>query len=228
MTPAQPALAVPPAAPTSFPTPGAPTSQQATSPNEAPGAPPVPAPPSIDDQKTGEVRQLKEQVDAEKAKPIDQQNFAEIKKKLADIAGNKEAPRAARGAQGLLRTIERCELAQEVLKADNLQEQQFGQTRQRIENAHAEQLANFEDLSVFAVIGWLRESPLFADTPTVKYYRVVDGAGKTLCFAKPTGAAVDVDLSKCIDKKVGLVGTIEPNAELGDAVVQFTNIAELK
>ena len=37
-----------------------------------------------------------------------------------------------------------------------------------------------------------------------------------------------MDLSNFIDKKVGLVGTIEPNHELGGALVEFTNIVELK
>jgi hypothetical protein len=183
---------------------------------------------SIDDQKTGEVRLLKERVETEKAKPMDQQDFSDMKKGLEEIAKNKQAPRAARGAQALLKTVERCELARAVAKADSLQEQQFGQTRQRIENAHAEQLSKFDDLSVFAVIGRLKESMLFSETPGVKYYRVVDSEDKTICYAKPTGTAADMDLSKFVDKKVGLVGTIEPNHELGGALVEFTNIVELK
>jgi hypothetical protein len=210
-----------------FPAPGTSTEPQVTSPNEPQGTP-VPAPLSVDDQKINEVKLLKERVDAEKAKPADQQDFAELKKTLGEIANDKEAPRAARSAQSQLRTIERSELAQEIAKADKLQDEQFGQTRQRMENAHAEQLAKFEDLSIFAVIGQLKESPLFAETPVAKYCRVVDSDGKTLCYARPTGTAVDEDLSKFVDKKVGLVGTIEASAELGDALVQFTNIIELK
>jgi hypothetical protein len=167
-------------------------------------------------------------VEAEKAKPLDQQDFTELKKAIEAIANNKQTPRASRGAQGLLKTIERCELVREVAKADKLQEQQFGQTQQRIETAHSEQLTQFDDISVFAVIGLLRESSLFAETPGVKYYRVVNSDDKTICYARPTEAAADMDLSKFIDKKVGLVGTIEANHELGGALVEFTNIVELK
>jgi SH3-like domain-containing protein len=233
MLPAQPTQltsGTPPVAVAPFPTPAEASKLQAPAPapNEPPGGTPAPAPLSIDDQKMGEVRLLKERVEAEKAKPIDQQDFTEMKKSLEEIAKNKQTPRAARGAQALLKTIERCELAREVAKADKLQEQQFGQTQQRIETAHSEQLAKFEDLSVFAVIGQLKESTLFAETPGVKYYRIVDSEDKTICYAKPTGAAVDMDMSKFIDRKVGLVGTIEPNHELGGALVEFTNIVELK
>jgi len=218
----------PPVPSSPFPTPAEATKLQAPAPNEPPGTPPPPAPLSIDDQKSGEVRQLKERVEAEKAKPLDQQDFTELKKAIEAIANNKQTPRASRGAQGLLKTIERCELVREVAKAEKLQEQQFGQTQQRIETAHSEQLAQFEDLSVFAVIGLLKESSLFAETPGVKYYRVVNSDDKTICYARPTGAAADMDLSKFIDKKVGLVGTIEANHELGGALVEFTNIVELK
>ncbi len=221
VSPAQPMPGVPSTAPAAFP-----AAATATSPN----GPYVPAavPLSLDDQKTDEVKLLRERVDAERAKPVDQQNFAELKKAIGEIANNKQNPKSARNAQNLLKTIERYELAQEIAKADKLQDEQFGQTRQRIENAHAEQLAKFEDLSIFAVIGQLRESSVFAEGPGIRYYRVVDNEGKTVCYAKPTGEAANMDFSKFIDKKVGLVGTIEPNPEMGGALVQFTNIIELQ
>jgi hypothetical protein len=36
-----------------------------------------------------------------------------------------------------------------------------------------------------------------------------------------------MDISAFIGKKVGLVGTINPNAELGGALVQFTDVIAL-
>lgn len=200
--------------------------------------PPLPSPnepcefapkqPSVDDIKMEEVRQLKVKVDAERAKSIKAQNFAELKKSLKEIVDNNEAPKAGQGAQGLLKTIERCEFAQEVGKTVKQQDEQFGQTSKQIEDAKAAKLAEFEDISVFAAIGQLKESNIFAETAGLKWYRVVDDQGKNICYAQPTGAALDMDLSKYVDKKVGLVGTIEPHPELGDAVVQFTNIVVIK
>jgi hypothetical protein len=175
-----------------------------------------------------QVQVLKEKVEAERAKPAADQNFAGIKKELMDVAGDKQSPRAARNAQSLLKVVERCELSQEIAKAVKVQEEQFGKTQQQIESAKNEQLSKVEDKSIFAVIGKLLESPLFAETPGARYYRVVDEKGKTLCYARPTGAAADVDLSKFVDKKVGLVGAIEANTEMGEAVVQFTNIVEVQ
>jgi uncharacterized protein YgiM (DUF1202 family) len=195
---------------------------QAVSPNE-------PATPLfVDEQKTREVMLLKEQVEAEQAKPIEQQDFSELKKRLMKIVNDKQSPKAARNAQHLLNAVERCELASKVSKAVKLQEQQFSQTQQRIENARAAKLADFEDLSIYAVIGKLAESTIFAEAPGIKYYRIVDNEGKTVCYARAANEALNLNVSKFIDKKVGLVGAIEPKAELGGALVQFTNIVEVR
>jgi uncharacterized protein YgiM (DUF1202 family) len=217
---------------TPFPTNSGSLKLQASSPNEPydPNIPssPAPAPITLEEQRMGQVHVLKEKVEAERAKPAADQNFADIKKELTEVAGDKQGPRAAHNAQSLLKMIERCELSQEIAKAVKVQEEQFGKTQQQIDIAKNEQLSKFEDKGIFAVIGKLLESPLFAETPGARYYRVVDENGKTQCYARPTGAAADVDLSKFVDKKVGLVGTIEANAEMGEAVVQFTNIVEVQ
>ena len=62
---------------------------------------PAPAPLRIDEQKMGEVQALKEKVEAERAKPAADQNFAELKKAIAVIAGDKQSPRAARKRSGI-------------------------------------------------------------------------------------------------------------------------------
>jgi uncharacterized protein YgiM (DUF1202 family) len=200
-------------------------------PISSPNEPNMPSPTpvvTIEEQRMSQVQVLKEKVGAERAKPAADQNFTDIKKELTEVAGDKQSPRAAHNAQSLLKVIERCELSQEIAKTVKVQEEQFGKTQQQIESAKSEQLSKFEDKSKFAVIGKLLESPLFAETPGAKYYRVADENGKTLCYARPTGAAADVDLSKFVDKKVGLEGTIEANTEMGEAIVQFTNIVEVQ
>lgn len=213
---------------TPFPTNSGSLKPQGASPNEPNMPSPAPAPITLEEQRMGQVHVLKEKVEAERAKPAADQNFADIKKELTEVAGDKQSPMAANKAQSLLKVIERCELSQEVARAVKVQEEQSGKTQQQIEIARNEQLSKFEDKSIFAVMGKLLESPLFAETPGARYYRVVDENGKTLCYARPTGTAADMDLSKFVDKKVGLVGTIEANAEMGEAVVQFTNILQVQ
>jgi uncharacterized protein YraI len=231
-TPVQPQTSVQPATAhpvpaTPFPTNSGSLKPQASSPNEPnmPSQAPAPAPiTSVEEQKMVEVQVLDGKVEVECSKPAADQNFAEMKKAITVIAADKQSPRAARKAAGLLKRI----LSQEVAKAVKVQEEQFGKTQQQIDSAKNEELAKIEDKGIFSVIGTLKESPLFAETPGAKYYKVIDGNDKTQCYARPTGAAADVDLSKFVDKKVGLVGTIEANTELGDAVVQFTNIVEVQ
>jgi uncharacterized protein YgiM (DUF1202 family) len=200
-------------------------------PVSSPNEPNMPSPTpvvTIEEQRMGEVQALKEKVEAERAKPAADQNFAELKKAIAVIAGDKQSPRAARSAAGLLKTIEKYELSQEIAGAIKVQEDQLAKTQQKIEGTKNEGLSKIEDKGIFAAIGTLKETPLFAETPGAKYYKVIDGNGKTLCYARPAGSAADMDLSRFIDKKVGLVGTIEANADLGEAVVLFTNILEIQ
>ena len=196
-----------------------------SSPNEPNTPSPTPVV-SMEEQKISEVQALKEKFEAERAKPAADQNFAELKKAITVIADDKQSPRAAGRAAALLKTIEKCELSLEVAGEMKVQEDQFAKTQQKIESAKNEGLSKIEDKGIFAAIGTLKESPLFAETPSAKYYKVVNADGKTLCYARPAGLAADMDLSKFIDKKVGLVGTIDANTELGEAVVLFTNILE--
>lgn len=217
--PPSPAAPFPAVAPPAAKTPAGDTGKpRVTSPNEPPSATTPQA--AVEDPKIKELEALKAAVEAEKAKPIEQQNFSEMKKSLLPLAADKESLRISRNAQNLLNVIEKCELAQEVAKSAKLQDEQFGQTRQKIENARNAKLAEFEDLSIFAVIGQFKQFT----PPSPRYYRIVDSEGKTICFAQPAEGTSQEDLSKYIDKKVGLIGTISPNTELGDAVVEFTKI----
>jgi uncharacterized protein YgiM (DUF1202 family) len=227
-TPTMPATAHPmPASP--FPTnPGA-LKAPVSSPNEpnTPAQAPVPTPVRLEEQRMGELQAIKEKVEAERAKPAADQNFAELKKAVAVIAGDKQSPMAARKAAALLNMIEKCELSLQVSNEMQAQEDQSAKTQQKIEGAKNEELAKIEDKGIFAAIGTLKETTQFAETPSARYYKVVNSEGKILCYARPVGPAVGADLGKFIDKKVGLVGTIEANTELGGAVVQFTNIVEV-
>jgi SH3-like domain-containing protein len=228
-TSAMPATAHPmPASP--FPTNPGELKAPASSPNE-PNTPNTPSSTPVvtmEERRMGEVQALKEKFEAERVKPAADQNFAELKKAIAVIADDKQSPMAARRAAGLLKTVEKCELSLEIANEVNVQEDQFAKTQQKIEGAKNEGLSKIEDKGIYAAIGTLKETSLFADTPDKKYYKVVNADGKTLCYARPAGAALDMDLSKFIDKKVGLVGTIEANVELGEAVVFFTNILEIQ
>jgi hypothetical protein len=166
---------------------------------------------------------LKEQLEAERAKPKDQQNYADIKEALIKIAGNKTAGKAARYAEFVLKQIKDFELVLEVSKAVRLQNEQLQKIRERIDKARATRLAEFEDLSRFAVVGQLQTFTTYGPG----HYRIIDESGKTICYALPSGRVSQMQLNKLIDRKVGLLGTVEPHRQTASALVRFTKIVEL-
>jgi len=166
---------------------------------------------------------LKEQLEAERAKPMDQQNYADIKAALIKIARNKTAGKAARYAEFVLKQIKDFELVLEVSKAVRLQNEQLQKIRERIDKARATRLAEFEDMSRFAVVGQLQTFTTYGPG----HYRIIDESGKTICYALPSGRVSQMQLSKLIGQKVGLVGTIEPHPQSAGAMVRFTDIADL-
>ena len=198
-----------------------PTVEPTTEPNEAP-AEVVPEP--VSPETALEIYSaLKEQVEAERAKPIAQQNYADIKDALIKIARNKTAGKAARYAESVLEQIESFELVLVVSKEVRLQNEQLQKIRERIDKARTARLAEFVDLGSFAVVGQLQTFTTYGPG----HYRIVDKSGKTICYALPSGRVSKVKLSRLIDQKVGLVGTIEPHRQTANALVRFTKIVEL-
>jgi hypothetical protein len=57
-------------------------------------------------------------------------------------------------------------------------------------------------------------------------YRIVNEAGKMICYALPAGTASQMDLTGFVGQKVGLVGTIEPHLSTKKALVRFTEIVK--
>jgi len=173
-------------------------------------------------------KMLEKQIDAEKAKPIAEQNYTTIKEALSKIAEDKQADKAARYAEFTLKQINRYELAFEVGKAVQLQDTQLKRIAERIEKARATNLAQIVDLGKFAVIGMFQTSSVYGSEVTPRYYRIIDRSSKTVCYALPDGPALRMDLSGFTGQKVGLVGTVEPHLQTEGALVRFTEITRLE
>jgi uncharacterized protein YgiM (DUF1202 family) len=165
-------------------------------------------------------RELKKQVEAERAKPPAEQDYTELKKELAEIVNDKEAGNAARYAQFVLGQIEGYELALAVTKEVQLQNQQLENVQAKIDKAKETRLAAVKNMGKFAVIGEFQTYQTYGPGN----YRIVDDEGKMVCYALPTGPAAQLDLNSYIGQKVGLVGTIEPHLPTKKALVRFTEI----
>lgn len=188
----------------------------------------VPVNSSVEAEKLKEYYALEKQIEAERARPIAQQNYADIKKALVKIAGSKEAGKAVRYSEFAIKQIERFELALRVAKAVRLQDAQLQQIKEGIQKARAARLAQVPDLGRFAVIGQFQISNIYGPEAELKRYRIIDAAGKTICYALPSGLASKMSLGKFVGRKVGLVGTIEPHLQTSGALVRFAEITELK
>jgi len=197
------------------------TIKPTTEPKEVPKE--VPPEPDTPETLLEKYRALQQQVQAERTKPIEKQNYTEIKKALMKIAENKTADKAALYAQAVLKQIKDLELVLVVSKEVRLQDEQLQNIRERIVKTRTTKLSEFENLGNFAVVGKLKNFTTYGPG----HYRIIDNSGKTICYALPSGMISQVGLSKLIDKKVGLVGTIEPHQQTHGALIRFTKIVEL-
>lgn len=171
---------------------------------------------------------LSKLVKEQRQKPLAEQDYAEIKEKLAEIAGNEAGGRATRYADFTLKQVERFELACTVAKEIELQSKELESTTAKISEARAARLAQIDNLGKFAVIGKLQSTSVYSSAAgQAQRYRVLDESGKTVCYVAPTGAAAGKDLTNLIGHKVGLVGEIKPHEATGRAFIQFTEIVPL-
>ncbi|MBN2181360.1 MAG: SH3 domain-containing protein [Sedimentisphaerales bacterium] len=167
---------------------------------------------------------LQKQLEEERAKPTDQQDYTEIKDALLEIANDENAGKAARYAQAVVEQVKGYELAIEVGKAVKLQNQELKKTIERIDKARADKLAEIKDLGRFAVIGKLENFMTYG----AGHYRIVDNSDMTICTALPSETASGKDFSSYVGKKVGLIGTIEPYKQTAGALVRFDDVVVLE
>jgi len=184
-------------------------------------------PPEADTPETllEKYRALQALVQAERIKPKEKQNYTEIKKALMKIAENKTASKkTVLYVQSVLQQVKSLELVMVVDKEVRLQDEQLKNIREKIVKTGAAKLAEYKNLNDFAVVGKLKNFTVYGPGN----YRIVNDSGRTICYALPSGPISQVGLSKLIDKKVGLVGTIEPHRQTHGALIRFTKVMEVE
>ncbi|MHC4074826.1 MAG: SH3 domain-containing protein [Planctomycetota bacterium] len=159
----------------------------------------------------------------EKAKPVIQQDYTEIKKVLQELAGNKASGKAARYARFAVEQLKRCELAVSVAKEIEVLDSNLQRLQAEIEKERAEKLSQVPELGQFIVVGKLQASTIYVG----RRYQVIDDTGKIICYAISSGPISAVELNMFLGKKVGLMGTVGPDAEAASALVKFTDVVEL-
>ncbi|MFC1738240.1 SH3 domain-containing protein [Planctomycetota bacterium] len=178
-------------------------------------------------EKLQEYYTLQEKIRLEQTKPLQEQNYIDMKKALLAIANDKNAGKAARYAQFSLGRIERFQLALSVDKYLQLQDNKLQNIKKQIDVARNTKLNQTPDLGKFDVIGMLQTSGVYSSEKQQRHFRLVDKSGKTICYALPTGTAEGMDLGVFVGTRVGLTGKILPHPQTSGALIEFADIQKL-
>ena len=197
-------------------TPTAPTPPTTPTPNEVP----VPSDPSFMEQ----FHALREKLDVERKKPLEEQNYDEIEKALNELSENKAAGKASRYATHALKLIGRFKLAFRIAKDDAIGDESIKKIRANIAAAREARLAEIKQVGKYAAVGKLQVSNVYGSGSQTKYYRIVSPRNRTVCYAVPV---TGLDLKRFIGKKVGLIGEIVPHLQTSGALVRFSQIVVL-
>jgi hypothetical protein len=170
--------------------------------------------------------QLEKRITEERKKPLEKQDYSEIKTELKELMNDPNAGKAGQYAKFVLKRLQRVELALNADDALESQQKQLEKATSRIEQAKRKKLSKIGDIGKFAVIGKLAKSNLYEKDPKNTYYKVLGADGNILCYALACeGVRINVD--KFISKKVGLVGEIEAHPSTKQALVKFKEIQVL-
>jgi len=184
-------------------------------------------PATVESESRKAYKKLLKDIETEKAKPLAEQDYASLKKALAEIAANKEAGRISGFAERWIKRIELYEFSATVVRQLEQQDAQLKLANTRIQKAKSQRLLGIKDFGRYAVIGTLKPSSVYGVGSTERRYRIVDAVGKTRCYVKPVGIAAGTDVSSFFGQKVGLIGTIKAHPAAGGALVEFTHIEKL-
>ncbi len=185
-----------------------------------PNVAPVASDPSFMEQ----FHALRAQLDVERKKPLEAQNYDEIEKDLLELSKNEAAGKASRYAQHALKLIDRFKLAFEIVREDALGDESIRKIRENIVAARDARLAEIKQVGKYAAVGKLRISNIYGSGSKSRYYRIIDEKNRTVCYAVPV---TGVDLKRFIGKKVGLIGEIVPHLQTAGALVRFSQIVVL-
>ncbi len=167
---------------------------------------------------------LQKRIEAERKKPHKEQDYKEIKKELAEIANDEKADKVAKYAKKVLQRVESRIFALSVVEQLRLENELLKKQTEGIDKARLEKLSEIKNMGQYAVTGKFQTFTLFGKG----HYRILDDSGKMLCYALPSNQIKQMDLSSLIGKKVGLKGMIQPHLPTKKAMVQFSEIVELK
>ena len=173
---------------------------------------------------TRKVRGIITQVNAERKKPANEQNFDQFVDGLKAIESDEQAGLAREYAKYQLQKISGYHLARQVEGNLGAQQSDLEKIRQEIQQRRLDLRSKLAIEGGYLVAGTLKKSVIYRSKAGVQRYLIADEQGKVLCFAEAADDLVNADLSSYIDQIVGLKGDVLPDKVSGMSVVKFTSI----
>ncbi len=187
-----------------------------------------PAAISEEAKKLDEYYQLENEIELERAKKLAEQNYCQIKSSLEGLVADANSGKAGKYAKYLIKRIDAIELAREVNDEMKDLKTALDDKLSQIEKQKQQALSQIAAEPVYAAQGIIRPSKVYNEqTPMVRYL-IVDEQENIICYAEPTADNVFTDIDKLAGKKVGLGGTITPDAQSNLALVKFDSIVVLE
>jgi len=171
---------------------------------------------------------LRKQLDDEKIKPLEQQDYTKIKAEAEALIADANSGNAGDYAKYLLKDIQRCEVAKEAQGVVEGQKTELQQAITEAEKEHQEKLQNIPDIGKYATMGTFKQSLIYEGQPGSKRFLIVDDGNNPTCYAEPVGEMADANLTDYYGQKVGLIGQISADNQSHLALVRFEKIEKLE
>lgn len=168
---------------------------------------------------------LQEQLDLERQKSIDEQDYEILKAAFTELTETATHDKAIRYAKYSLKRIELYKLVLEIETQATIDDAELAKALIDIDKKLLEKIAELptSKLGKYTVIG------VFKNTQEVTgHYILVDDTGKILTYALPMDSFTIVDINSFLGKKVGLIGDLQPYPKASHARIKFTEIVEVE
>jgi len=170
---------------------------------------------------------LSTKIDQELKKPLNEQNYADIRKTLETIQAAATEEKTASYAQILLERIQRYELAISIVNTLKEQDEALAKTKEQIEKAYQAKLEKLPKESGFIYSGVLKVSNVYTQKSGQKRYLIQGAGGKILCYVVAASQEVAGQLESLIGTKVGVQGTVMGNQKSIVTLVSATAVQSL-
>ena len=182
---------------------------------------------SAETRRVKECHTLAEQIGEELKKPLGAQNYDEYKRALTVILNDPQAGKAVRYAKYQLGQITRFELAQLVDDDVKKQDSALDKLRRTIKEKYAIRIAEIPNPGKYIIKGKIQPSLVYTGQSGQKRYKVLNEAGKIVCYAVPASGATVPNIDSFVGHQIGLKGTIVTDKANPIGLVTFTAIEDI-